>query len=76
MGFQHLSEERRREIASQGGRRSVESNSRHRWTKETAKIAGAKGGKKTAEDHLHMSAIGRSGAKKRKRPTQQLDDSR
>lgn len=44
-GLASLSPERRREIASQGGRAAHRKGTAHRWTSEEAKVAGRKGGK-------------------------------
>ena len=41
-GFAALSPERRREIASQGGRTAQERGTTHRWTAEEASAAGRK----------------------------------
>jgi general stress protein YciG len=46
-GLASLSPERRREIASKGGKRAVELGVGHRWTPEEAAEAGRKGGLKS-----------------------------
>ena len=43
-GFASLSEERRREIASKGGKQSHFLGTAHKWTREEAQQAGRKGG--------------------------------
>jgi uncharacterized protein len=43
-GFRTMSPERRREIASKGGRAAHEKGTAHEWTSEEAKAAGSKGG--------------------------------
>jgi len=43
-GFANLSPEKRREIASRGGKKAQEMGVSHKWTSETAKLAGQKGG--------------------------------
>lgn len=44
-GFAAMSREKQREIASKGGKASHAMGRGHRWTKESAAVAGAKGGK-------------------------------
>jgi general stress protein YciG len=48
-GFASMSAEKRREIASQGGRASHEQGKAHRFTSEEARVAGIKGGKSAHE---------------------------
>ena len=43
-GFATMSPEERSRIASMGGKKAHALGVAHRWTKETAKIAGRKGG--------------------------------
>lgn len=43
-GFASMTPERRREIASAGGRAAHEQGTAHRWTREEAREAGRKGG--------------------------------
>lgn len=47
-GFAAMSLEKRREIASRGGKRSHAEGRAHKFTKEEAAIAGSKGGKAAA----------------------------
>lgn len=61
-GFSGMSQERRREIASAGGRAAQESGNGRRWTTEQASAAGRLGGTKVAADREHMARIGRLGA--------------
>ena len=44
-GFATMTPEKRREIASKGGKAAHEKKVAHEWTKEEAKVAGAKGGR-------------------------------
>jgi general stress protein YciG len=44
-GFASLSTEKKREIASMGGKTAHTLGRAHRWTKQEASIAGRKGGK-------------------------------
>lgn len=60
-GFAACSPERRREIASAGGKAAQASGRGHRFTSEEARAAGAKGGAVTAADREHMAAIGKIG---------------
>lgn len=63
-GFAALSEDRKREIASMGGRASA-AGAGHKWTTEEAREAGKKGG---CHDKERMRELGRKGglAKKKK----------
>lgn len=47
-GFAALTPERRRELAARGGKASQASGKGHRFTPEEARLAGSKGGRKTA----------------------------
>jgi general stress protein YciG len=56
-GFASMSPEKKREIASKGGKAAHQLGTAHKWTSEEARIAGQKGGKisrrrpkKTAQD--------------------------
>lgn len=53
-GFASLTPERRREIASSGGKRAQELGTSHRFTSDEARVAGKKGGmmarKKASDD--------------------------
>ena len=44
-GFAAISPERRKEIASMGGKAAHRKGTAHVWTTETAKVAGYRGGK-------------------------------
>jgi hypothetical protein len=56
-----MSVERRREIASMGGKAAHASGNAHQWTSETARVAGKKGGDAVSQDRAHMSEIGKKG---------------
>lgn len=60
-GLALLTPERRREIASQGGKRAHELRRAHQFTSEEARQAGRKGGKKVSQDRAHMKEIGKRG---------------
>lgn len=57
--------ERQREIASRGGVAAHKKGVAHEWTKESAAIAGKKGGTQVSQDRQHMSAIGTLGGRAR-----------
>ncbi len=61
-GFAALSPERRRELASRGGRAAHARGTAYKWSLEEAREAGKKGGEAVSQDVAHMSAIGRIGA--------------
>jgi general stress protein YciG len=48
-GFAVISEERRKEIATMGGKASAASGRAHKWTKAQAQEMGKKGGLKSAK---------------------------
>lgn len=60
-GFAGMSPERQREIASNGGKAAHALGKANRWTSETARAAGRKGGQAVARDREHMASIGRKG---------------
>jgi general stress protein YciG len=43
-GFASMSPEKRRAVGSKGGKRAHQLGTSHRWTRETARAAGKKGG--------------------------------
>lgn len=51
-GFARFSPERRKEIASKGGRMSHAYGTAHRWTSEEAAAAGRKGGESKHRNRL------------------------
>lgn len=61
-GLALASPERRREIASAGGRAAQQGGNGRRWTDEQARAAGKLGGEKVSADREHMARIGRMGA--------------
>lgn len=58
-GFACMSPERRREIASKGGRHAQAMGRAHRFSHEEAVAAGQKGGQAVSQDRAHMAAIGK-----------------
>lgn len=60
-GFASMDVEKRREIASLGGRTSHQKGVAHEFTPDEAREAGRKGGQKVSENRKHMAEIGRKG---------------
>jgi uncharacterized protein len=61
----HLSPEKRREIARKGGKAAHAQGRAHTFSKEEAAVAGRKGGLTVSRDREHMSRIGKKGGRKR-----------
>jgi uncharacterized protein len=68
-GFAAMSKERRREIASKGGKAAHEQGTAHEFRSDTAeaRAAGKKGGLSVSQDSQHMAEIGSKGGKARAR---------
>ena len=64
-GFALLSVERRRELASAGGRAAHAAGTAHEFTSDEARAAGRIGGEQVSTDRDHMSRIGKQGGKRR-----------
>jgi general stress protein YciG len=64
-GFAAMDEEKRREIAAEGGRAAHEKGTAHEFDSEEARKAGRKGGERVSQDREHMAEIGRKGAEER-----------
>lgn len=60
-GFAAMSLEKRKEIASKGGRAAHAKGTAHEFTSEEARAAGIEGGNKVSQDKLHMARIGAIG---------------
>lgn len=60
-GFASMSPEKRRKIASKGGKAAHEMGRAHEFTSEEARAAGSKGGKAVSRNRQHMQEIGRQG---------------
>jgi len=56
-----MSPEKKREIASKGGRAAHQKGTAHEFTPDEARAAGRKGGETVSRDRHHMSEIGRRG---------------
>ena len=59
-----MTNEKRREICSKGGKAAQAKPNAHRWTPAEAAAAGRKGGVVIARDKEHMRAIGRTGGRR------------
>ena len=60
-GFAVMNLEKRREIASKGGRAAHAQGKAHHFDANEAREAGRKGGSTVSRDREHMAAIGRAG---------------
>jgi general stress protein YciG len=69
-GFASMDDDKRREIASKGGRAAHEQGVAHEFTSEEAREAGRKGGEAVSKDREHMSEIGKLGGEARGRGNQ------
>lgn len=56
-----MDEEKKRRIASQGGRAAHEKGTAHEFSPDEAREAGRKGGQTVSQDREHMARIGRKG---------------
>ena len=75
IGFAAFSPERRKQVASEGGRQAHAAGLANKFTTETAREAGKLGGAKTGADRARMAAIGRMGGfARRKQPVAQPTD--
>lgn len=75
-GFALLTPERRKEIASKGGRAAQKRGRAHRFDSEDAREAGRKGGAKVSQDRAHMAEIGAKGGRVRRRDRAAHDDAK
>jgi hypothetical protein len=66
-GFASMGQEKRKAIASLGGKAAHEQGAAHEFTSEEARAAGAKGGASVAKDRAHMAEIVRRGGQARQR---------
>lgn len=64
-GFAAMSEEKRKEIASKGGKAAHKKGKAHKFNSSTGRSAGQKGGKAISNDREHMARIGVLGGKAR-----------
>lgn len=60
-GFARVPKETLRQWASLGGKVAQHNRSAHRFTSETARAAGKRGGEAIAKDREHMRELGRRG---------------
>ena len=64
-GFAKMDPEKRKAIASMGGKAAHKMGRAHEFDSTKAKEAGKKGGREAAKNREHMAAIGRKGGKAR-----------
>ena len=64
-GFASMDKERRRAIASKGGKMAHAKGTAHEYTPESGRAAGRKGGLAVSQNREHMARIGRIGGKNR-----------
>jgi general stress protein YciG len=60
-GFASMDPQRKKEIASKGGRAAHEKGTAHEFSPEEARQAGRKGGEVVSRNRDHMASIGRKG---------------
>jgi uncharacterized protein len=60
-GFASMDVEKKRNIASKGGRAAHEKGTAHEFTPDEARAAGRKGGEAVSRNRDHMANIGRRG---------------
>jgi general stress protein YciG len=60
-GFASMTPERRRELASLGGKAAAAGGRAHRFTPDEAREAGRKAGLKVSQDRKYMAELGRRG---------------
>jgi uncharacterized protein len=60
-GFASMDPQRKKEIASKGGRAAHEKGTAHEFTPDEARNAGRKGGEAVSRNRDHMASIGRRG---------------
>jgi general stress protein YciG len=66
-GFAAMDSEKRRALASKGGKAAHAQGHAHEFNSDEARDAGSKGGKAIAKDRNHMATIGRLGGLARRR---------
>lgn len=60
-GFAAMSKDKQRAIAQLGGQTAQANGTAHKYTSETGRAAGKKGGKAISQLRTHMQEIGRKG---------------
>jgi general stress protein YciG len=74
-GFAAMDSEKRKALASKGGKAAHAQGHAHEFNSEEARNAGSKGGKAIARDRDHMATIGRlGGLARRRRPAEKTAD--
>jgi general stress protein YciG len=69
-GFASMSKERRRAVASGGGKAAQATGRAHQFTSAEARDCGRQGGLKVSQDRAHMADLGRRGGESRRRQAQ------
>lgn len=64
-GFAAMSAEKRKQVASNGGKAAHKKGKAHKFNSSTGRSAGQKGGKTVSNDREHMARIGVLGGKAR-----------
>ena len=62
-GFASMDPEKKRMIASKGGKAAHQKGTAHEFTPDEARAAGRKGGEKVSVNRRHMAEIGRRGGR-------------
>ncbi|AEL07185.1 stress-induced protein [Xanthomonas campestris] len=70
-GFAALDPEKRRLLASSGGKAAHASGNAHEFTSDEAREAGRKGGQAVSRDRDHMSRIGSKGGRSKQAKPQE-----
>src|SRR2546430_514089 len=73
-GFASMDAQRKREIASKGGRAAHGKGTAHEFSADEAREAGRKGGETVSRDREHMASIGRKGGEAVSRDRQHMSD--
>ena len=73
-GFASMDPQRKREIASKGGRAAHEKGTAHEFSPEEARNAGRKGGEVVSRNREHMAMIGRKGGETVSRDRQHMSE--
>ncbi|KAB7771802.1 KGG domain-containing protein [Xanthomonas maliensis] len=70
-GFAALDPDKRRALASSGGKAAHASGNAHEFTSDEAREAGRKGGQAVSRDRDHMSRIGSKGGRSKQAKPQE-----
>ena len=67
VGFAVMDPEKRRKVASRGGKAAHAAGHAHEFTPEEARLAGRLGGELVSQDREYMAEIGRRGGRARRK---------